>query len=176
MQASARAGCIGKNKPCLFLFGDCGDSYALCKIHRLRQRREGNMGKRADAATSLVNLSNNQTLAVSLPRHTRLLVTAGAVRLTYAEPSLDWLGEAAPLRTFKLYEGDAHIIEQPQYVSMTGACATSSAVYVEVAATAPAIKRLFRWFARFAATGGEAATTATTPTTATAASGEKRHA
>jgi len=131
------------------------------------------MGKRADAATSLVNLHNNQTLAVSLPRHTRLLVTAGAVRLTYVEPSLDWLGEAAPLRSLKLHEGDTHVIEQSQYVSMTGASAATSSVYVEVAATAPSMKRLFRWFSRFAEAGGEPATTISTANTA---SGEKRHA
>ncbi|WP_107150430.1 hypothetical protein [Trinickia symbiotica] len=107
----------------------------------------------AESVLSTITLHNNQTLAVSLPRNTRLIITEGAVRLTYAEPTLDWLGESAPLRSHLLHEGDTYLVEQSQYVSMTGASSSGTAVYIEVAAATHVVKRLYNWFARFSETG-----------------------
>jgi hypothetical protein len=109
----------------------------------------------ADAASSNISLHTNQTLAVSLPRNTRLSVTGGAVRLTYAEPTLDWLGDAAPLRTVKLHEGDTFVVERSQYMSMTGASSNHTSIHIEVTATTPVIKRLYRWLSRFSDAGAE---------------------
>ncbi len=110
-------------------------------------KRESTAG--AESVHSTVGLRNNQTLAVSLPRNTRLLITEGAVRLTYAEPTLDWLGESAPLRTQVLYEGDSYLVERSQYISMTGASSNDATLYVEAAAATPIVKRLCNLFARF---------------------------
>jgi hypothetical protein len=103
----------------------------------------------ADVASWVINLQNHQTLAVSLPRNTRLVVTAGAVQLTFAEPTLDWLGQAAPLHTVELHEGGTYFVEQRQYTSMTGASSSDAAIYIEVVAATPIVKQLYQWFARF---------------------------
>ena len=115
--------------------------------------RKRNSAAPADVASSVISLQNNQTLAVTLPQNTRLVVTGGAVRLRYAEPKLDWLGEAAPLRTVELHEGDAYVVEQSQYTSMTCASSIGAAIHIEVVAATPIAKRLYQWFARFAEEG-----------------------
>ncbi|CAL8479593.1 hypothetical protein [Caballeronia sp. S22] len=100
------------------------------------------------STSSTVSLHTNQTLAVSLPRNARVTAVEGVVQLVFRDPTLDWLGEAAPVNRLKLHEGDSYVIEHSCYATVSGASSAVASVHIQVPSTVPVAVRLRTWFAR----------------------------
>ncbi|SMG05787.1 hypothetical protein [Paraburkholderia susongensis] len=103
---------------------------------------------RCGSTLSTVRLHTNQALTVSLPRNARVIAAEGGVELAFLDPTLDWLGEAAPVNRLKLYEGDSYVIERSCYATVSGASSAVALVHIQIASAVPFIVWLRTWFAR----------------------------
>ncbi|TKC87771.1 hypothetical protein FAZ69_15930 [Trinickia terrae] len=97
------------------------------------------------STSSTIRLHSHQTLTISLPRNTRLVATDGAVQLSFVDPALDWLGEAAPINRLRLNEGDSYVVEQSCYATVSGASTGVAAIHIEQIAVPSVLKRVRAW-------------------------------
>lgn len=87
-------------------------------------------------------LHHRQALIVPLPRHTRVVVTEGAVHLVLIDSSLHWPGDAAPAVRITLSDGETYVVEHGCHATLQGAQAGMTVLHFEAPAAPPLLARL----------------------------------